>query len=45
MGHVGSIENIEDLKKDGLFCGSLLWNDEVFAYVGRHQNVKDLTAT
>ena len=45
MGHAGSIENIEDLKKDGLFCGSFLRKDEVFAYVGRRQNVKDLQAT
>jgi hypothetical protein len=29
-------------KEAGLFCGSLLRKGEVFAYVGRNQNLKDL---
>jgi hypothetical protein len=29
-------------KEAGLFCGSLLRKDEVFAYVGSIQNLKDL---
>ena len=31
-------------KEAGLFCGSLLRKGEVFAYVGRNQNLKDLKA-
>ena len=29
-------------KEAGLFCGSFLRKGEVFAYVGRNQNLKDL---
>ena len=29
-------------KEAGLFCGSFLWESNVLAYVGQHQNLKDI---
>jgi hypothetical protein len=39
----GSLRSFIALRKDaGLCCGSRLRKGEVFAYVGRNQNLKDL---
>ena len=41
----GSLRSFTAIKKDaGLCCGSRLRKGEVFAYIGRNQNLKDLKA-